>query len=221
MKRKLSVKNIILAFLISSLIFIVGVSIGNYTSDRKYQGLQSELSDLRMQSMSMDVQYNLLAENPCTLTNGTYLLSELTELASKLDYLENLYSRKDPSILRLKLHYSILQIQHWMFLRKAKEQCNTSYDLILYFYSNENCDDCDTQGVVLTAFRKKYNDEVRVYAFDKDLDDPALRTLVDRYALTETPSIIYNDQVYSGFVSRLMLESIKTNSSEENATENS
>lgn len=206
MKRNISIRNVALALVLATLVFLIGIIIGNHLSERKYDQFQSIVSDIRIQTMSMELQYDMLAEDPCAASNTTYLLTELTELTSKLDYLESIYGTDHSEILRLKQYYSILQIQHWMLFRKAKKECNSEYDIILYFYSNEGCNECKTQGVVLTAFRKKYKGKVKVYAFDKNLRDPALNTLIEIYNVAEVPTIVYNDNVYANYMSMQALE---------------
>jgi len=161
----------------------------------------------------MELQYNLLADDPCNAVSTPYLVDELSLLNSRLSYLEQLYGKKDSELIQLKQYYSILQIRHWMLFKKAQGSCNQTNDLVLYFYSNEGCDDCEVQGSVLSAFRKKYPDDVKVYAFDMDLQDPALITLKDMYGVAIAPTIIYNDVAFPGSVSFPLLEAMKLNMS--------
>jgi thiol-disulfide isomerase/thioredoxin len=209
MDRKISYKNLILALLLTIIVFSIGVWIGNYTVSRKYDNFQIFVSDLRLQTMSMELQYNILAEDPCKATDITYLEKELSLLNDRLNYLEQLYGVKDPEIIHLKKYYSLLQIRHWMLFNKAQNECDWDIGLILYFYSNEKCPGCDTQGSVLTSFRKKYQDEIKVYAFDINIDDPAVTTLIEIYGISEAPTIVYNGEVFSGLVDMQKLEEIK------------
>jgi len=212
MKRKLGKRNLALAILLSTLIFIFGLIIGNYTSGLKYGDFENTLSDLRMQTMSMELQYDLLSEDPCFIGNETYLTQELSEMNSKLDHLETLYGTSHPDIIRLKQQYSLFQIQHWMLFRNAQKKCdNLNYTLILYFYSNQKCEGCKEQGVILSAFRKKYNQEVRVYSFDQEIEDPVLVTLRQRFGVASAPSIVFNDKHHEGFVSMDDLEMYRVN----------
>ncbi|MFT4297950.1 MAG: hypothetical protein ACMXX5_02050, partial [Candidatus Woesearchaeota archaeon] len=161
-------------------------------------------------TMSMELQFSLLTEDPCKAMNTNYLETELSILNNRLDYLEQLYGKRDPEIIQMKKYYSLLQIRHWLLFSKAQEMCDVDLGIILYFYSNEKCPDCNTQGNVLTSFRKKYADEIKVYAFDVDLDDPAVATLVDIYNVSQVPTIVYNDYVFVGFTGMQRLENIRS-----------
>jgi len=60
----------------------------------------------------------------------------------------------------------------------------------------------------LTAFRRKYDPNVKVYAFDVNIDDPALNTLIEIYNITVVPSILYNDLMIPKYISMDELEEI-------------
>lgn len=210
-KRKICYKSVFLALVLTILIFVSGIIIGNNNVEKKYENLEGFISDLRLQTMSLELQYELMSDEPCKAIENAYLTEELAQLNSRLDYLENLYGTNSPEILQMKQYYSLLQIQHWMLFREARESCDVVSDLILYFYSNEDCQDCATQGSVLTAFRKKYKEEVKVYAFDMNLEDPAINTLEQMFKVGEVPSIVYNEELFSGFVPFSMLEDLLTN----------
>ena len=211
MKRKISYKNITLALVLAALVFVVGVIIGNYTANQKYEDLDIFMSNLRLQTMYLELQFDLISEDPCRAANTSYLNEELSLLNSRLDYLERLYGKKDPEIIQMKQYYSLLQIRQWILFKSAQEGCEGDSDLILYFYSNEGCSECENQGATLTSFRKKYPDIVKVYAFDMDIEDSALNTLLDIYGVEIAPTVIYNDRVYSGFISFSELEEMKIN----------
>jgi thiol-disulfide isomerase/thioredoxin len=211
MKRNISYKNVIIAFLLTIIVFALGVSIGNYSVGRKYNELSSFISDLRLQTMSMELQFSLLSEDPCNAMNSNYLERELSILNNRLDYLEQLYGNKDPEIIQMKKYYSLLQIRHWLLFSKAQDTCDSNLGLILYFYSNDYCPDCNAQGNVLTSFRNKYSDEIKVYAFDVDLDDFAVSTLVEMYDISQVPTIIYNDDYLPGLTNMQKLEEVRLN----------
>ena len=208
--RKISWRNVLLAFSLATLVFLSGVIIGNRISGEKYDRFQLMLAELRIQTISTETQFNILAENPCKSPDESFLSSELSSLTAKLDSLEKLYGRNDPEVINLKEYYAILQMQHWLLYKKTKAQCNLSYDLILYFYSNKEnrCNTCGIQGDVLTAFRKKY-ENIKVYSFDSDLTSPAIKTLLKIYGIESTPTTVYNDHVLKGYVDMAKLEELK------------
>ena len=138
MKRNISYKTLAIALLLTTLVFIVGIFIGNYTVSMKYDNLDSFMSNLRLQTMSLEMQFDLVSEDPCRAMNISYLENELSLLNNRLSYLEQLYGTKDPEIIQMKQYYSLLQIRHWLLFKNAQEVCNNSDSLILYFIQMKN-----------------------------------------------------------------------------------
>jgi hypothetical protein len=209
MKRKISYKNVLLAFVLASLVFLLGILVGGYIANKQYESIDGFISDLRLQTMSLESQFNLVAGDPCKAMNTSYLGEELSVLNNRLDHLEGIYGTDDASIIQMKRYYSLLQIRHWLFFREARKVCNESVELVLFFYSNERCESCETQGSVLTSFRRKYPLDVKVYSFDINIDDPALNTLKEIYNIEKAPTIIYNEEVFEGFIEFNELECIR------------
>lgn len=191
---------IIAAFSISTLIFISGLSLGNYFSDMKLEKINDLEQDFRSDTMALELRYDILAEDPCIASNSSFLSEELYELGSKLEHMENTLGVDNPNVVRLKDYYSILQLKHWLFMKNIKKECDLPMNLIVYFYSNDaSCENCDTQGVVLSYLRKKYQN-VRTYAFDYDSNNLAVGAVKDIYIKDgDLPAFIVNDDVYFGF----------------------
>lgn len=192
----------IAAFLITLLVFVVGILLGNNFAEVKLTQLQQFEQDLQIDTLGLELQFEILSENPCiTDTTDNLLSEELYELGSKIEYMENSLNSDDPSIIKLKTYYSILQLRHWLLVQKTKEKCGIDVDTIIYFYSNKKdlCSQCDEQGVVLTYIRKKYP-TVRTYAFDRDIMSPAVDAIKAIYLNgSAVPALIINTQTVYGF----------------------
>ncbi len=208
-RQQLNKGKYLLVFILSTLIFLAGIFLGNNLSERKLLRLNEIEQDIRAQIMGVELQYELLAENPCGVVNSTPLTKELYELSDKLNFMENNLGVNHPGLIRSKEYYSMLELRQWLFLKKTKEECGINNTLILYFYSNRgDCDKCEEQGYVLTYIRKKYPD-VRVYNFDINIDNIALNTIKDIYIKSDDlPVIIIDNKVYYGFKDREQIESI-------------
>lgn len=206
-KRKIQHKNIILALTLTSLVFIMGILIGDMFVSEKYDVLSSTISDLQIKTISMELEFDLLLENPCS-SNSSYLLDELNTLSERLGYLEQIYGEDSPRILTLKKYYSLLLVRHWVYIKKLNEECNLDANRVIYFYSNDDCDDCKMQGNILTAFRKSSSDTNYIYPLDINIDDPSLNALKRIYSLNATPSLIFNEEVLTGLIELNELEEI-------------
>ncbi len=186
-------------FATTTLIFLIGLVIGNNISNNKLSKVDTLEQDLRTDTMAVELQYLLLAEDPCSTVNSTTLTEELYEIGAKLDFMEERLGKKNQDVTRLKNYYSLLEIRHWLFMKKQKKECNSDNTLILYFYSNlGDCNRCEEQGFVLNYLRKKYS-KVNVYSFDINMNNIALDTIKSMFNVNKAPTIIINENVLEGF----------------------
>lgn len=208
-KQKINKGKYFIVFVLSTIIFLGGIFLGNNMSERKLTGLNEMEQDIRVQILSMELQYELLATEPCNSINSTPLTKELYELSDRLNFMENNLGVNHQGVLSLKEYYSLLELRQWIFLKKTNEECNRNSTLILYFYSNRgDCDTCKEQGYVLTYIRKKYPD-VRIYTFDINIDNIAINAIKDIYIKSdELPILIIDDKTYYGFKNSDQLEAV-------------
>ena len=191
--------------LITVTIFITAIALSNYFSNKKITSLRDIEDKISTDIMSSETQYSLLAESSCKDLSSDVLSQELNALAQKLTYTEANLSQNSTDLLRLKTYYTLLQIKDYLLMKKISIKCNTKPVFILYFYSND-CPQCEQQGYVLTFLREKYPD-LRIYSFDYNLNNPALRTMISLYKVEAlTPAIVINDKVYNGFIDKDKLE---------------
>ena len=104
MSRKQIAKTKYLAvFATTTLIFIIGLIMGQNIADTKLTNLENIEDELRAGTMAMELQYLLLSENPCISLNGSSapLSEELYQLGSKLDFMEQTRGTEDPTVIRL------------------------------------------------------------------------------------------------------------------------
>lgn len=194
------------AFAITTLIFVVGIVIGNYISSAKLSTIDDLQQELTQKTISSELQYLLMAEHPCEIVDATELTDELFDIGSRLDFMEGNLGKKNRDVIKLKEYYSLLEIRHWLFLKKAKEECGINSDLIMYFYSNlGDCPECQQQGYVLNTIHNNYP-SVNIYSFDINIDDPSLTTLRRIHGVDSTPTLIVNDELLVGFHDKEQVE---------------
>jgi hypothetical protein len=202
---KFNWKKYVWTFIITVVIFITAIALSNYFSNKKMASLREIEDKISTDIMSSETQYALLAESSCKDLSSDVLSQELNALAQKLTYTEENLSQNSADLLRLKTYYTLLQIKDYLLMKKISVKCNTKPVFILYFYSN-NCPQCEQQGYVLTYLRSQYPN-LRIYSFDYNLDNPALRTMISLYKVESvTPAIVINDKVYNGFIDKDKLE---------------
>lgn len=192
-------KKYIVVFVITSLIFITAFSASNYLNDKKMAELKNIEDKIAIDILSLETQFDLLEGASCRKIDSTILSQELDTLASKLSFAEE-HEINAEEVVRLKKHYTLLEIKDYMLTKRFSEKCGIEPAVILYFYSNKGeCEACKKQGFVLTFLREEHP-ELRVYSFDYDLDLNTLKTLISISNIKETlPALMINDKVYYGF----------------------
>jgi len=194
-------KKYVIVLFITSTIFISGLWLSNYLNNKKVGQLKSIESTISLDLMSSETQFDLLQELSCKDISNTVLSSELNSLADKITYSENNIGIENVDVISLKKSYSLLEIKDYLLMKRITERCGQKSIFILYFYKNDNCDDCTKQGYVLTNLKEKYPD-LRVYSFDYNLDLSAIRAMISIYKVTDNlPAIVINGKVYSGLQS--------------------
>jgi len=212
-RRKIDYMRYLTVFAITTLIFIAGIVIGNYFSTQKLEQVDYIGQDLKRDTMAMELQYELIAENPCGHINSTPLADELYDMASKLDYMENQLGEEDRDVIELKEYYSLLELRHWLFMQKTNKECNQNSSLIMFFYTNEyDCKKCKEQGFILTWIRKNYAN-VYVYSFDYAMKNTAMETVKKLFMVKGTPAVIIDKETYNRFMTKDELEQILQNNS--------
>ena len=191
-------KRYIIVLFITSAIFISGLWFSNYLNNKKINQLKSIESTISLDLMSSETQFDLLQELSCKDISTTVLSSELNSLADKISYSENNIGIENVDVITLKKSYSLLEIKDYLLMKRITERCGQKSIFILYFYKNDNCDDCTKQGYILTSLKEKYPN-LRVYSFDYNLDISAIRAMVSIYKVPDNlPAIVINGKVYSG-----------------------
>jgi len=197
-----------IVFVITTLIFLVGIWMGQLLSDFRFGNLEDAQMDLRTQTATLETQYLLIAQNPCLLLDSDKLGEELYEMGEKLRYMEENYGANSKDVARLKEYYSLLELRHWLFLEQIKSKCKKNdFTTILYFYSNVACERCGEQGYVLT-FLKEKNPNLKIYSFDVNIENPALDWIEDSYRIKDVPTLIIDGEKYRGFINEDKLNEI-------------
>lgn len=193
-------KKYILTFIITVAIFATALYTSNYFSEKRLAEVKNIQDKIAIDILSSETQFSLLESSSCKFVGSSTLSGELSSLEEKLAITEKDRGADDSEVQSVKRYYSLLQIKDYLLMKKIAEKCKTAPVSIVYFYSNTgDCEDCEKEGYILTKIRQEYP-EVRVYAFDYNLDLSALKTLISINKVEDNlPALIINDDVYYGF----------------------
>lgn len=202
-----SVPKLLGIFAITTLIFLSGFMFANFLTESKYGGLDQAISDVSLQTASIETEYNLLLENPCSYGGFSRLTASLDALGEKLVFNKAQKQQDQARINSIRNNYFLLETRHWLFVQKLNKECRTNYTTILYFYSEKNCDTCEAQGIVLSEIKKTYPD-IMIYSFDIDTDYSLVNTVKAIYDIKTAPSLVINGKLYEEFLIQADLEKI-------------
>ena len=82
----------------------------------------------------------------------------------------------------------------------------------MYFYTNKKDDEkgdfkiSEEQGFILDDLYKRYPNQIVIFSFDINTDNPALNSLKEVYNITKVPTLVVNDQTYTIFLSLAQLK---------------
>ncbi len=194
-------KKYVIVFFITLGLFALAGGLSNFFTNKKVEAIRDIQSKIAIDILSSETQFSILSELSCEQDDGgENLLSELNDLAAKIEYSErNLKGSED--LTELKRYYTILEIKDYLLTKKINQKCGQKYIPLLYFYTTaDNCTECVKQAFVLTELREKYPG-LRVYSFDYNLDLSALNALLRVYKIDDTklPALVINERKVTGF----------------------
>ncbi|MEK7505772.1 MAG: hypothetical protein AAB597_02670 [Patescibacteria group bacterium] len=193
-------KKYLLVFVITAAIFGTALYISAYISEQRVANVRDIADSIAIDILSSETQFSLLSEASCGDTGTSALSSELNTLASKLAYTEGTRGSEDAEVAKLKNYYSLLEIKDYLLANKLAGKCGFKSPNLLYFYSNKkDCPDCEKMGYVLDKLREEYP-ELRVYAFDYDINLSAVKTLIGMVNVEKNlPAVVVRGIPYYGF----------------------
>jgi len=204
-ERRISLALYVIAFIVAAAVFSIGVFVGKTIDDAVVNDISGDVSSLSQRLTTTQLFWLLEEDNPdfCSV-----YVSELQEVDEQREYLGQLLTvleeKKQIYAPETKKEYFLLEAQSYLMAKKLSGLCMDGEDvLVLYFYSNENCELCTEQGTaILMARDESENSEIRIYSFDGDLGSPVVDAFKAQYNITEYPSVVINENVHSGFISK-------------------
>lgn len=210
-KRTVSSQRILIALIIATLIFCLGVALGFIIDGQRLQWTQYQSTQQKSDYESLQWQYLFLTsttdkEQTCVLLQAA-LEKSIIDLGRSLDKIQSY--KKDSHINQkdyelIERSYLIDNLKYWLLASKAKKECDEDYVTILYFFSEKNCQNCPDQGVILTYYKKMYEEKLLVFPVNLDLEEREASVGIVRsiYNITTLPSITVEDKKYEGVIQK-------------------
>lgn len=198
----------IVAAVLSLIFYIVGIMSGLFIeksmtayTEEKVKSLQRRVENIQLEYIYLNTMGN---ELNCEFLS--VLLGDTTKevwgirngLVKLEDKQENIVSERYQN---LKRDYALLSTRAWILNSYVKNRCNEDVVVILYFYSVP-CPNCVKQGDILDEVREEFQNKMRIFVLDTNLDEPIVQTLRKTYNITITPSLIIENSTYTGLIEK-------------------
>lgn len=193
-------------FLVLGVVFVAGKGLSNH----KVNALEKDVKEMEVDQRSQLLAYQLASESEpnCQAmrewVNGT--VKESQDLRRDVAQYENSRKIENSEYGVLKKRYMNLLVQNILEVRRVEDNCDKNYTEIIYFYSND-CQVCRDQGSVLSHVSGNNQDTI-IYALDTSLDMDTISYLETKYGVKEYPSLVVNEELYSGFRDKAELKEI-------------
>jgi thiol-disulfide isomerase/thioredoxin len=208
-KREIPTQRYIIAGVITALIFSLGLLLGFIIDIERLQFATQVATVQEINFKSLQLNSILLDEfqskkELCTVLQVS-LEQVLIDLGHSLDKIEEYKTDSSFNKEEYKLilrNYLLDNIRYWMFAIKGKESCNMDLVTVLYFYSEESCPICPSQGTLLSYFKKKYGNDLLVFPINTDIktEEKVIPILMGIFEVDKFPTIVINDRKFEGLV---------------------
>lgn len=208
---RMHLKLFTIALILSIFIFLFGVLLGNYIANQQLSVFKETEEKFLVYLVALEMRDNILAEDNICSTDINDLFEEKVRLGQMLTELERRLGKEDADVMKKKGIYELLEIKTLQNLENIKQKCDKNFDIVLFFYTNKktdirgSADGSDDQGKVLDQIVHDTRDSmgretVFVLSFDVNSNNLATKALMQKYNITEVPSLIINGDNYGYLV---------------------
>lgn len=194
-RRFQSRKRFILAFLIGTFIFLIVFGITYSLSYLEYQRISQMNQEVSYEIFKDKLEVSFFDKTLCPLNSFKKISEDLRFQGSIIGILEEKFGKTDERVLFRKKFYTLVELEHFEFVKQINKDCNKKIPTILFFYSNEKSDleKSEEVGRILDTVSNK-NPGIMVYSFDVNLDDDLIRELKTHYNISYAPTILVNEK---------------------------
>ncbi|MFH1788840.1 MAG: hypothetical protein ABH834_05630 [Candidatus Altiarchaeota archaeon] len=203
------------ALFLTIVIFVMGLLLGLVIEGKRVAYVENadRIQKLNFESLQLQFLYlaSLEGRESCPAFSaalGSHI-KETEKVRERLEgYIASGVAYNDEFEI-LKREYTISQLNYWILSKKTKRLCGTDFIPILYFYSDK-CPECENQGFVLDYVKKRFGDRVLIFALDRTFrEEPIIPVIVTTYNVSSSPTIVVEDDVFTGFQSKdALLEAV-------------
>ena len=213
-KRKISHEKYLLAGIVTILLFILGIAIGQYMAENRAKQLEVSENAIAAFLDSFKLkEENFNYTNYCNLS-WSAIWEEKVGIGNILSTLEKRLGKDHEEVKKQKAYYNEIQYRTLTLVQKVNRECNYDWDVILFFYTNDKTDArgdyklSEYEGYALDTLYTMYKDKIKIFSFDINTNDNYTKNLTAYYQIINVPTLVINGEIYGRFMSRDEIETI-------------
>ena len=199
-QRKFESKNrYLISLVIGTLVFLLVFAISYSVSYFELQRVSNLQVGVGYDIFKDKLDYSFFKEDICGTESFEKVSQDLGFQGRIIDDLERKFGKQDEDVLLRKQFYSLIELEHFEFVKTYNEKCGNKIDTILFFYSNNasEIEDSEEAGRILGVVSSR-NDNLIIYSFDIDLDSDLVDKLEKNYNITNPPVAVINEKAKIG-----------------------
>jgi len=183
------------AFLIGTFIFLIVFALTYSISYFEYQRISNAQMELSYDIFRDKLDYSFFKKNICSEESYKKISGDLRFQGVIIEDLERKFGKDNDMVLFRKKFYSLIELEHFEFVKQINENCKANIPTILFFYSNEKqyLDKSEELGILLSSVYQR-NEDVVIYSFDINLNSNLIKDLIKKYNVEEPLTIIINEK---------------------------
>jgi hypothetical protein len=190
-----SKKRYLLSFIIGTSIFCLIFILTNFLGRTELDRMYSINGEMAQDIFKDKLAYSFFNERTCSEEYFGKISRDLGYSGSIINNIEKKFGKEDKEVLEQKKFYTLVLLEHLEFLKDYNKNCNSSFQYILFFYSNQQnkYPQSEEAGRILDLISKDYPN-LSIYSFDINLESELIQKLITKYNITKAPTVIIDDK---------------------------
>jgi len=190
-----SKKRYVLAFFIGTLIFIAGFALTNMVAYIQFQRITTIQDPTSYEIFKDKLEYSMFDKDICSEDTFQKISQDLAFQGQIIGDLETKLGISNPNVLFRKKFYTLIQLEHFEFVKLINEECGRNINSILFFYSNKENDleKSEKLGNLIGSVYQRNKENLVLYSIDLNLDSDIVENLREKYDLGDETIIIVNE----------------------------
>ena len=190
-----SKKRYLWSFIIGTVIFILVFTFTHMVAYLQFQRVANLQDPTSYQIFQSKLQYTLFGEDICAEDTYIKISQDLNFQGQIIGDLESKLGKDNSNVLFRKKFYTLIQLEHFEFVKMINQECNKEINSILFFYSNKKADleNSERLGNILGPIYQRNKDNLVLYSLDLNLDSEIMKNLKEKYNVGDESVVIVNE----------------------------